>query len=380
MNAINILERIEDNGFEAYIVGGYVRDYLLGINSSDVDICTNARVRELLDIFSDYNVLSNEYGAVKLITNDSRIDITTYRRDLKYNGSRRRVEIEYVDNLLDDINRRDFTMNTLCMNKEGNIIDVLNGKEDIEKKIIRCVGNIDDRLNEDPLRMLRAVRFATTLNFEIEEELYKELKRNRTLIAQLSRERIKEELNKILTSTNALRGLKMMRNLGFLDYVGIDFNDNLVYVSDICGMYSQLTLKKEFPFSKEEKETIKAVKNILNYGIIDENVIFTYGLYVSLVAGSILGVEREYITSLEKNLPIKRIKDIKISSDEICSILNIKPNKIIHLVYDELKYLILKGKLINDNNSIKEYLMINRKKWLNEGASLEIVKCQEVGC
>lgn len=380
MNAINILERIEDNGFEAYIVGGYVRDYLLGINSSDVDICTNARVRELLDIFSDYNVSSNEYGAVKLITNDSRIDITTYRRDLKYNGSRRRVEIEYVDNLLDDINRRDFTMNTLCMNKEGNIIDVLNGKEDIEKKIIRCVGNIDDRLNEDPLRMLRAVRFATTLNFEIEEELYKELKRNRTLIAQLSRERIKEELNKILTSTNALRGLKMMRNLGFLDYVGIDFNDNLVYVSDICGMYSQLTLKKEFPFSKEEKETIKAVKNILNYGIIDENVIFTYGLYVSLVAGSILGVEREYITSLEKNLPIKRIKDIKISSDEICSILNIKPNKIIHLVYDELKDLILKGKLINDNNSIKEYLMINRKKWLNEGASLEIVKCQEVGC
>ncbi len=380
MNAINILERIEDNGFEAYIVGGYVRDYLLGINSSDVDICTNARVRELLDIFSDYNVSSNEYGAVKLITNDSRIDITTYRRDLKYNGSRRRVEIEYVDNLLDDINRRDFTMNTLCMNKEGNIIDVLNGKEDIEKKIIRCVGNIDDRLNEDPLRMLRAVRFATTLNFEIEEELYKELKRNRTLIAQLSRERIKEELNKILTSTNALRGLKMMRNLGFLDYVGIDFNDNLVYVSDICGMYSQLTLKKEFPFSKEEKETIKAVKNILNYGIIDENVIFTYGLYISLVAGSILGVEREYITSLEKNLPIKRIKDIKISSDEICSILNIKPNKIIHLVYDELKDLILKGKLINDNNSIKEYLMINRKKWLNEGASLEIVKCQEVGC
>ncbi|HIS17644.1 MAG TPA: hypothetical protein IAC02_03415 [Candidatus Coprovivens excrementavium] len=380
MNAINILERIEDNGFEAYIVGGYVRDYLLGINSSDVDICTNARVRELLDIFSDYNVSSNEYGAVKLITNDSRIDITTYRRDLKYNGSRRRVEIEYVDNLLDDINRRDFTMNTLCMNKEGNIIDVLNGKEDIEKKIIRCVGNIDDRLNEDPLRMLRAVRFATTLNFEIEEELYKELKRNRTLIAQLSRERIKEELNKILTSTNALRGLKMMRNLGFLDYVGIDFNDNLVYVSDICGMYSQLTLKKEFPFSKEEKETIKAVKNILNYGIIDENVIFTYGLYVSLVAGSILGVEREYITSLEKNLPIKRIKDIKISSDEICSILNIKPNKIIHLVYDELKDLILKGKLINDNNSIKEYLMVNRKKWLNEGASLEIVKCQEVGC
>ena len=375
MNAFNVLEKIEENGFEAYIVGGYVRDYLLGINSGDVDICTNARVKELLDIFSEYNVSSNEYGAVKLISNDSRIDITTYRRDLKYNGSRRRVEIEYVDNLLDDINRRDFTMNTLCMNKKGNIIDVLNGREDIANKVIRCVGNINDRLNEDPLRMLRAVRFATTLNFRIENNLYRELKRNRKLIDQLSRERIKEELNKILTSKNALNGLKMMRDLGFLEFVGIDFNDNLVYVSDICGMYSQLILKKEFPFSKEEKDNIKIVKNILDYGIIDENIVFTYGLYASLVAGSIMGVEREYITNLEKNLPIKRIKDIAVTSDEICLILNIKPSKIIHIVYDDLKELILKKKLDNDNNSIRKYLVDNKRKWLNERPGNEVVNC-----
>ena len=375
MNAFNVLEKIEENGFEAYIVGGYVRDYLLGINSGDVDICTNARVKELLDIFSEYNVSSNEYGAVKLISNDSRIDITTYRRDLKYNGSRRRVEIEYVDNLLDDINRRDFTMNTLCMNTKGNIIDVLNGREDIANKVIRCVGNINDRLNEDPLRMLRAVRFATTLNFRIENNLYRELKRNRKLIDQLSRERIKEELNKILTSKNALNGLKMMRDLGFLEFVGIDFNDNLVYVSDICGMYSQLILKKEFPFSKEEKDNIKIVKNILDYGIIDENIVFTYGLYASLVAGSIMGVEREYITNLEKNLPIKRIKDIAVTSDEICLILNIKPSKIIHIVYDDLKELILKKKLDNDNNSIRKYLVDNKRKWLNERPGYEVVNC-----
>lgn len=375
MNAFNVLEKIEENGFEAYIVGGYVRDYLLGINSGDVDICTNARVKELLDIFSEYNVSSNEYGAVKLISNDSRIDITTYRRDLKYNGSRRRVEIEYVDNLLDDINRRDFTMNTLCMNKNGNIIDILNGREDIANKVIRCVGNINDRLNEDPLRMLRAVRFATTLNFRIENNLYRELKRNRKLIDQLSRERIKEELNKILTSKNALNGLKMMRDLGFLEFVGIDFNDNLVYVSDICGMYSQLILKKEFPFSKEEKDNIKIVKNILDYGIIDENIVFTYGLYASLVAGSIMGVEREYITNLEKNLPIKRIKDIAVTSDEICLILNIKPSKIIHIVYDDLKELILKKKLDNDNNSIRKYLVDNKRKWLNERPGYEVVNC-----
>ena len=113
MNIIKVLEKIEENGFEAYIVGGYVRDYLLGMESSDIDVCTNARVKDIMEIFSDTNCTSNEYGSVKIITDKLRVDITTYRRDLRYNGDRRKVEIEYVDNLIDDINRRDFTMNTL---------------------------------------------------------------------------------------------------------------------------------------------------------------------------------------------------------------------------------------------------------------------------
>lgn len=368
MNVINVLERIEKNGFEAYIVGGYVRDSLLGIESGDIDICTNARVKDLIEIFDDIKVTSNEYGAIKIVTNDLRIDITTYRRDLKYNGDRKKVEIEYVDNLLDDINRRDFTMNTLCMNKDKNIIDVLGGQEDIKNRIIRCVGNIKDRINEDPLRMLRAVRFATILDFKIEDKLYKELKKNKELINQLSRERIKEELTKILTNKNALIGLNMLRDLEFLPYIGIEYDESLVYVSDICGMYSQLELKLEFPFSKEERENIKIVKNILNYGIIDDNVLFTYGLYASLVAGSILGVDKEYITKLDKKLPIRSRKDIKISSKEICEILEIKPSKVIQLVYDELIGLILSEELENENVSIREYLFNNRKKWLDEGA------------
>ncbi len=368
MNVFNVLEKIEENGFEAYIVGGYVRDYLLGIISGDIDICTNAKVKDLLDIFSDINVTSNLYGAVKIITSEFHIDITTYRKEVKYNGSRRKVEIEYVDNLLTDINRRDFTMNTLCMNKEGNIIDLLDGKKDIENKIIRCVGNIKERLLEDPLRMLRAVRFATVLDFNIEKELYEELKENKNLLSQLSRERVKDELNKILVSPNALKGLYLLRDLVFLPLIGINFNDDIVYVSDICGMYSQLDILKDFPFSKEERENIKIIKNIVNYGMIDENVLFNYGLYISQVAGGILKVDKEYIIELDKNLPIRRNKDINITTYEICEILNIKPNRTIHLVYNELKELILHRNLENENVSIREYLKNNRKKWfLNEG-------------
>ena len=368
MNVNKILERIEDNGFEAYIVGGYVRDFILGIESTDIDICTNAKVKEILDIFSDVNVTSNEYGAVKMITNNAKIDITTYRRDLRYNGSRRKVEMEYVDNLIDDIQRRDFTMNTLCMSKEGNIIDVLGGKQDIEDKIVRCVGDINERINEDPLRMLRAVRFATVLGFKIEENLYEELKNNKELLEALSMERIKEELTKILIHKNAIKGLDYLRRLGFLPYLGIEF-DNIVNVPDVTGMYSQLTFTKEYPFSKEEKNNIDSVKAILENGEINKEVLFNYGLYLSLVAGSILGVSKEYITELDKKVSIRHIKDIDLKSDEICDILGINPGKVISEVYSELKIKILRDELENTNEVLRKYVIDNRKKWLHEGDS-----------
>ena len=372
MDANYVLEKIEENGFEAYIVGGYVRDYLLGITTNDIDICTNARVKDILNIFSDVNAFSETYGNVKIITNKAKIDITTYRRDLRYNGDRKKVEIEYVDNLLDDIDRRDFTMNTLCMSRSGSIIDLKNGRKDIEDKIIRCVGSITERINEDPLRMLRAVRFATILDFSIEDELYEELKKNKYLLEQLSMERVKEELTKILVSKNAIKGLDYLRDLGFLDILGIDYGI-IVNVDDICGMYSQLTLTKDYPFSKEEKDSINSIKEILKYGKIDKNVLFDYGLYISLVAGSILGVDKEYITNIDANLEIHRIKDIDISSKEICVLLNIQPSKLIGIVYDDLKNMILNNGLDNKNDDIKKYILDSREKWFNEGTSKEVI-------
>ena len=364
-----VLTKIEDSGFEAYIVGGYVRDLILGIESTDVDICTNARVKELLDIFADTSATSNEYGSVRINSNNYRIDITTYRKDLKYNGDRKKVEIEYVDNLLEDINRRDFTMNTLCMNKEGFIVDILDGRKDIEDHIIRCVGKIDERLEEDPLRMLRAVRFACVLDFKIEEELYKTLKKKRKLIEKLSMERIKEELTKILVNSNCIKGLKLLRDLNYLEYMGISVPEKVVPVADICGMYSQLEFTKEYPFSKEERNSIKDIKKILNYGKIDNNVIFDYGLYISMVAGDILGIDKEEITLMDKDLPIRRYKDLAITTKEICGVLGIEPNKILNDVMEEIKIKVLDGDLENTNEQIKKYLFNSRKKWLNEGAS-----------
>ena len=260
-------------------------------------------------------------------------------------------------------------MNTLCMNKDGQIIDILNGEEDIKNKTIKCVGNILDRINEDPLRMLRAVRFACVLGFKIEENLYQALKEHKELIEELSQERIKEEITKILVSPNALYGLQLLKDLDYLDIVGISYHD-IVYVSDICGMYSQITFTKEFPFSKEERYNIESVRKIVKKGNVDNEVLFHYGLYLSMVAGEILGIDREVISKMYKNLPITEKKELAITSSEICDILDIEPCKIISQVQNKLIDLILRNVLKNDNVVLKNYLSHNREKWLDEGASV----------
>ena len=366
MEITNILNKIEEQGFEAYIIGGYVRDYLLGKKTNDVDICTNAKPKDLLEIFSDTNITSNIYGTVKIITNEYNIDIATYRKDIKYNDKRKAIEIEYIDNLIEDIKRRDFTINTICMNKSGDIIDLIDGREDLNKRIIRCVGNIEQKITEDPLRILRTIRFATVLDFSIEANLYESIKRNAHLVENLPLERVKEELTKILINANVLKGLTLLKETGVLKYIGIEFDYNLQYVSDICGMYSQLSFKKDYPFTKEEKESIKIIRTILNYGKIDKTVLYKYGLYFCIVAGDIMGINKEYISSLYEQMEITKRKDINITSNEICSILNIKPSKIIKDIYDDLEISILTNKLINDNLIIKKYIQDNREKWENE--------------
>jgi len=363
---IKILSLIEENGFEAYVVGGYVRDFLLDKDTKDIDICTNARVVELVDIFNDFNIVSNNYGAVKISYNDYKFDITTYREELKYNGNRRSLEIKYIDNLVEDIKRRDFTCNTLCMSKEGNIIDVLNGKEDIDNKIIRCVGDVNKKLTEDPLRMLRAIRFATVLDFKLDKELYDTILEKRELVGTLSTTRIKEELTKILVSKKATKGLNYLKRLKLTEYMGIEY-EKVKVVSDICGMYSQINFIREYPFTIKEKESIDKINKLVNSGRIDKYSIIEYGLYICSVAGDILGYKKRDIIKMDKELSIKDKKDINITGHEICNILGCKPSKVIGMVYDEVLVQIVEKNIKNEKNDISNYIYNNRKKWVNGG-------------
>ena len=185
-----VLNKLEENGFEAYIVGGFVRDFLMGVASTDVDICTNALPKDIINIF-DIKKVPVSYGSVSLSCDEYNFDITTYRTESNYEN-RRPQNIEYTNNLLEDIKRRDFTINTICMNKDGKIFDYLSGQNDILNKQIKVVGDINTKFIEDPLRILRAIRFSIILDFNLDITILDFINKNKELIKNLSFTRKKE--------------------------------------------------------------------------------------------------------------------------------------------------------------------------------------------
>ena len=194
--ALKLLKEINEHDYEAYIIGGFVRDYLLGIESNDIDITTNATPKQIREIFTDSCLPNEDYGSVIVMKKNIRFEITTFRKDIGSVDNRKPVEVKYVDDLQTDLLRRDFLINTICMDENENIIDYLNGREDINNRIIRTVGDADKSFNEDALRMLRAIRFATILDFSIDKKTKKYLSKYGYLLKNLSGSRKKEELTK----------------------------------------------------------------------------------------------------------------------------------------------------------------------------------------
>ncbi len=362
MNKIikNVLNAIEKKGYEAYIVGGYVRDMLLGISSFDIDICTNATPKELINIFPDSN--AKNLGGIDFKIKEYHFEITTYREELKYQN-RKPAEYNYVNNLVTDLNRRDFTINSICMNSKGEIIDLLKGFNDLSANKIRLIGTIDTKLTEDPLRLMRAIRLATTLNFNFEENLYKGIIKHYKLVLNLSMTRIKEEFDKILLSPNVKKGLKILSDVGILKLLNITY-DNITPISNLEGMYAQLKYTCSFPFTKVEKENINSIKEIIAEEQITPYTLYTYGLYLNTVAGEILNIDKKVINKMYKNLSIHSKKDINIKPETIKKILNIDYGKTISIILNDLENLIIDGKIRNKRSDIVKYIINNKARWL----------------
>lgn len=348
-SVFDVLKILNKHGFEAYLVGGYPRDMLLNIKSDDYDICTNAKPEELLKIFKQ-NVLANNYGSLKINYNNKIYEITTFRHDLKYINNRKPILIEYVDDLIVDLQRRDFTINTICIDQNGKIIDLLNGREDIKNKIIRVVGNSDHKISQDSLRILRAIRFATILNFNLSDDLYNSIKKYGYLVKELSYDRKKAELDKIFSSSNLFYGLKLLKELNLDLY--LDININNLKKTSLLGIWAQVD-SINYKFNRKDQDTIHKIKELTKLDILDNYNLYKYGLSISIIAGEINDINRSLIISKYNELPIKCKKDINI---DMSKILNILDKSIINKVIKDIEIKIVNKMLINVEEKILKYI------------------------
>ena len=199
------LSILEQKGFKAYLVGGCVRDFLLGKQPYDFDITTNALPEQTLKCFEGYEIIKNgmKHGTVTPIIEKKAVEITTFRTESGYSDNRHPDKVEFSAELREDLSRRDFTVNAMAYSEGEGVTDIFGGREDLKNKLLRCVGDPDKRFGEDSLRILRALRFASVLNFEIEAQTAKSIKKNIDLLKNVSAERIYGEFMKLLQGESA---------------------------------------------------------------------------------------------------------------------------------------------------------------------------------
>ena len=194
---INLHDIFHSCGYSLYLVGGAVRDYLLNIPLTDMDLVTNATPEEMKLFLKGADFTFARFGSVKYKFNDVKFDITTLRKEKHYQDNRHPLEVKFISSLKVDAKRRDFTLNGLYMDEHFHVLDYVHGKENINQKVIKMIGNPDKRIKEDPLRIIRAIRFAIDLDFNIDSELSNSMKKNITLINKLTFEKVKQEIHKI---------------------------------------------------------------------------------------------------------------------------------------------------------------------------------------
>jgi poly(A) polymerase/tRNA nucleotidyltransferase (CCA-adding enzyme) len=233
----NILNDLNKSGYEGYLVGGCIRDILMNKEPKDWDITTNARPEEIQEVFPD-SFYENNFGTVGVKTDLGVVEITPYRLEGSYSDGRRPDTVEYTDNIELDLGRRDFTINSIAYNPINEIIiDLFKGQEDIKNKIIRCVGNPDIRFSEDGLRIMRMIRFSAQLDFSIDTETLTSAMNKRHILDNIAKERIREELCKILMSKDAIKAFIYMNKIDILQYITIHLKESVNVKQNGCHAY-----------------------------------------------------------------------------------------------------------------------------------------------
>lgn len=362
--AIQVLKKIESEGYLAYVVGGAVRDYVLKVQSHDIDIASNMPLEKIKKVFS-VRETGAPYGGITVIWNEYSFEITHFRRDLSYT-EHRYPKIAEVERLEEDILRRDFTVNALAMDSKYNIIDLAGGMSDIENRRIRCIGNAEIRFEEDALRILRALYFSGQLNFEIESGTLTALIRRKYLLNSLSDERIYDYFIKILYAKTT-KGIDYIHKFDLFAAIPVYkrwlSTVKRSYAKEDLGIYYFLSYGEYPPLIRhEDKRRCLVARNLIEQEFNDyslfKNQDFIYKL-MDIFAN--LGYDIREIGNRLDHLKIKNEQDLKLSKREIAKLFQ---GKKIAIAIDEVIRAILEGRLDNDKTAILIFLQ-----------GLEVVEC-----
>ncbi|HHW79802.1 MAG TPA: CCA tRNA nucleotidyltransferase [Acholeplasmataceae bacterium] len=370
-----VLRILKENGYSAFIVGGAVRDYLLKTELNDIDITTSAKPHEVSKLFK--SVPSGiKYGTVTVFFKDSQFEVTTFRSESNYVNNRHPEEVDFDVTEEDDVKRRDFTMNGLLMDDKGLIIDHVDGMKDIKYKIIKTIGNPDERFNEDALRMMRAFHFVAKLGFKIDLDTQTSITKNKALIKNISSERVLDEMLKILKGDNLKATLEAMVETKIHEELpglakGIEFFSRQLEMpmTDIFFATS-FTLNKGVPsywkFSNKHRHKYESVRLLagksLEYGALE---LYQYGLEICQAANRvnyILGKTKLQSLDLAKKfeeLPITSELDLKFRARDILSVTNKKAGAWVNKLIQEMVFRVLDGKLKNEYDNLKQFVLDN---------------------
>ncbi len=344
-----IMEKLVKEGYESYIVGGYVRDYLLGFTSDDVDICTNAPIDEIIKIFKGRGTAFKDYYAYHINEDGISYTITTYRKELEYKKNKP-VKLEIAKNLGTDLLRRDFTINTFAIDKNGYLIDMLGAKKDLDSRIIKVVGDINKKFEEDKTRILRAIRLSCVLDFDLDPDIINYLSNHDShLFKDVSNDFKKKELDRIFDSSCYNKFFYLSRRYNLDRYLGLSYT-SIKDVYNRYGIWAQV--ETTLPLSKKEKRIIDNINLLVNKGDIGINDVDIYSDDVILNAANILGIV-DKLTAIKEMKSMNYLFDIDISIDIMLRYVNVRNFK---KVYKLIERNIMEGNLDNNNDDIILFL------------------------
>ncbi|HDA1298954.1 TPA: CCA tRNA nucleotidyltransferase [Staphylococcus aureus] len=383
-----ILEQIQDNGFEAYYVGGSVRDYVMGRNIHDIDITTSATPDEIESIFSHTIPVGKEHGTINVVFNDENYEVTTFRAEEDYVDHRRPSGVTFVRDLYEDLQRRDFTMNAIAMDTAYKLYDYFDGQQDINNRIIRTVGIAEERFQEDALRMIRCLRFQSQLSFDIAMETFEAMRTQMADIKFLSIERIVIELTKLMRGINveeSFNHLKLLKAFNYMPYFEqLDMNQiNVTEPIDLELLIAIVSVKFDINYSlKPLKLSNRQVKDINQYiqimnalpSIITKEQLkmFVYDYDTNLIknvmvaadvlkANDIQGhepliVNLQTIDETLHRLPMHNRKDMMVNGGVLMAHLNAKSGPWLKDVLRQIEIAIVTGKVSNEETEILKWV------------------------